>query len=101
MAFEKKILGQLHCPRCNAIAELRVEDYKPGSETVLVFVVCEKCRYRRYNHRTTKKAIRIQGKIDRARIKLEELPEGGIAWNQLLAIINNMEMQKRKAERLV
>jgi hypothetical protein len=82
------------------VAEIRVDGDVPGSNAVLVYLVCPKCRLRRYVMRTTKKVILIQGKLDRARMKLETLEYGSYAWNQLLAIINTMEIQKRKAERI-
>jgi len=101
MSFEKKIVGNINCPRCNAIAELRIDVYKPKSETVLVYVVCDKCKLKRFHHRTTKKVIRLQTKLAKAKKKFYDLPVDSSARDELLAIINHMEGLIRKYERLV
>ena len=58
MAFEKKILERIHCPRCNAKAELRMDVKKTDTKWVLVYVVCETCKLNRYMYTTTRKTVK-------------------------------------------
>lgn len=85
MPFEIKILDKIHCPRCNGMAELRIDQRKTDNEWVLVYIVCPICRLNRYSYTTTLKATKIHAKIknlkskrltpkrDRLIKKLEEL----------------------------
>jgi uncharacterized protein YbaR (Trm112 family) len=69
MAFELKILDIISCPRCNATAELRIDQKKTNSKYVLVYMVCSTCRLNRYSHTTTPKAVKIRGQIKRLKSK--------------------------------
>lgn len=89
MAFEIKVLGKIRCPRCNAMAELRIDQKPPKNNWIFVYVVCSTCRLIRYSHVTTRKSVKLQSKINKlkknvprskaldARItKLEEIKRG-------------------------
>lgn len=65
MAFELKILGTTICPRCNATAELRIDQVKRNSDWILVYVVCKTCRLNRYSHTISKKDFRLLPQLRR------------------------------------
>lgn len=59
MTFVKIVLQELHCPRCNAIAQLRIEEER--DKACLVYIVCNKCRLRQFHSITSRKAITLMG----------------------------------------
>lgn len=92
MAFEMKILGEIHCPRCNAIAELRIDQKPPKNNWVFVYIVCSTCRLNKYSHTTTRKAVKIESQIKR--LKKKSLVSPSISDK-----IKKLEELKRGAER--
>lgn len=57
MPFIQKILREVHCPRCNAIAQERLED----RETYVIIILwCSKCRLERKLGLTTRRALKLK-----------------------------------------
>lgn len=69
MAFEIKVIGRQHCPRCNGIAELRIDQREPVRKLVLVYIVCPVCKLKRYSHTTTRKDVILKSRIKRLKGK--------------------------------
>ena len=63
MAFERKIIEKVSCPRCNAWAELRIDQKKTDNKWILVYVVCETCKLNRYQYTITRKALKQKLRI--------------------------------------
>lgn len=91
MPFELKILDNIHCPRCNGKAELRIDQHKSDSKIVLVYVVCPICRLNRYSHTTTRKAIKIHSKIKKLKKKSVLSPAATQHLKQLEKMMGNTE----------
>ena len=100
MAFEKKILRTLSCPRCNGIAEIRIE--RPAelsdSKRIFLYTTCKTCRLRRYESSTTEKALKYDVEIQKLLLKIENLPVNSSARYNLLAKIENMQRAKARSE---
>jgi uncharacterized protein YbaR (Trm112 family) len=94
MAFELRILDTISCPRCNATAELRIDEKKTNSKYVLVHIVCQTCRLRKYSHTTTHKAVRIHQQI--RKLKSRSMFQGR---RNLARRIEKLEMLEQQAER--
>ena len=94
MAFEKKILDTIRCPRCNATAELRLDQKPPKDNWVFVYIVCPTCRLNRYSHVTTRKAVLLQGRINK-------LKNSGKKGRFISDRISKLEEMKRGAERSI
>lgn len=87
-----KILEKIHCPRCNAIAELRVDQKSPKNNWVFVYIVCSTCKLVKYSHSTTRKAVYLQSRIN----KLRKNTHRSRVLNDR---ISKLEEMKRGAER--
>lgn len=62
MAFTKYILqDKVACPRCNADSQIRVED---KDDFCIVFHSCSMCRYKRSLKITTRRALKLQKRLD-------------------------------------
>lgn len=92
MAFETKILGKISCPRCNAKAELRIDEKPSKNNWIFVYIVCSTCRLKKYSHSTTRKAVYLQSRINKLR---KNTPKSRV-WNDK---IDKLEELKRGAER--
>lgn len=57
MAFKQVVLKEVNCPRCNAIAQERLQDQ---ADRVLVYLCCEKCRLKKHLRLTTRKALKLE-----------------------------------------
>jgi transposase-like protein len=57
MTFIQKILKEVHCPRCNAIAQERLEDRE---ESVIIILWCDKCKLKRNLGITTRRALKLK-----------------------------------------
>jgi hypothetical protein len=68
LAFVQYILRKVNCPRCNAIAQERLEDRE---NAVVIYLWCEKCRLKRNLGITTRKAL----KLKKRQTKLRELAD--------------------------
>jgi len=74
MPFELRILEKIHCPRCNGIAEYRIDHGKKDKNFVTVYIVCPVCRLNRYSHTATFKEIKLTRKIEKLEKRAEEKP---------------------------
>jgi len=92
MAFETKILDTIHCPRCNGMAELRIDQKESPRKWVLVYLVCPICKLNRYSHTTTRKAVKIHSQIKRLKKK-------SVVGRRVQESIRKLEEMKIKAER--
>ena len=70
MAYKRVVLRDETCPRCNAQAQVRVDNERSGR--LLVELVCSKCKLRESRGLTTRKAVDLESKIE----KLQEALEG-------------------------
>ncbi len=64
MAFIQKILREVSCPRCNAIAQERLED---RDRFVIIILWCDKCKLKRNLGLTTRKALRLKKRQQKLR----------------------------------
>lgn len=55
MTFQRNIVKELHCPRCNAIAQLRITD--EHDDSCICYIVCSKCKLRKYYGVLSKKTV--------------------------------------------
>lgn len=60
MPFVRLVIEELHCPRCNAIAQRRIVA-EHGNDCI-VYIVCSKCKLNQYSGITTRKAITLMMK---------------------------------------
>jgi transcription elongation factor Elf1 len=98
MAFEKKVLDNITCPRCNAVAELRIDIKEPSGKMIFVYISCKVCRLVRFHSTTTKKAMKYDKIIKKMIVEMNKYPEKSPARYALLAKINNMKLLKSRAE---
>lgn len=92
--FIQKILREVNCPRCNAIAQERLEDRKAF---VIIYLSCPKCHLEKNLGLTTRKALKIrkrQAKLRELADREKNLP----IKNKLQKQIALLEDQIRKAE---
>lgn len=90
MTFVKVIYGHEHCPRCNAIADLRalpVED----SNMVELRLICPKCRLSKFVKLTTQKAL----KLGREEKKLLTLLERSTSPRRKDAILKKLQQVRK------
>src|SRR3970040_3104392 len=69
MPFIQKILREVSCPRCNAIAQERLEDRE--SATVII-LWCDKCKLKRNLGITTREALKLKKRQQRLRESLSQ-----------------------------
>jgi len=65
--FVQKILREISCPRCNAIAQERLED---RDNAVVIQLVCPKCKLKRNLGITTRKALKLKKRQKKLRESL-------------------------------
>lgn len=97
MSFERKKVGSIQCPRCNAWAELRI-DVKPLKKMIPVYIVCNFCKLIHYHHTVSRKSIPYIGKIQKLEKRLENLPEDSVEAKKIYDIITRMRKKQRRAE---
>jgi len=99
MAYERKIYEKTSCPRCSySQAELRLDIVKPISGRYLVYFVCPMCRLTQYRFSTTKKAVRLQSRIEKLKRALVELDPKTNRARSVRANIAVLINQRRKHE---
>ena len=59
MPFKRNIYGKEHCPRCNAIAALRVHEREDDSPMVELRLDCPKCRLSKLEKVTTRRFLEL------------------------------------------
>jgi len=64
MPFIQKILREVSCPRCNAIAQERLEDRESAT---IIILWCDKCKLKRNLGITTRKALKLKKRQQRLR----------------------------------
>ncbi len=94
MSFIQKILREVHCPRCNAIAQERLED---RDETVIIVLWCDKCKLRRNLGYTTRKALKLKKRQQKLRDLVSQEKSQRIRL-KLLKEIEQLETRIRKSE---
>jgi len=62
MAFQMKILDKINCPRCNAIASLRLDQKHPKNDWIFIYIVCPTCKLSKYSHTIDKKELNLHKK---------------------------------------
>jgi len=95
MAFEQKILNEINCPRCNAIAQERLEDRTEGYAIIILW--CEKCRLRRNLGVTTRKALRLRKRQKRLR-SLVNQTKSPLTKRRMIREIALLDEKIRRAE---
>lgn len=92
--FVQKILREVHCPRCNAIAQERLED---RDEFVIIILWCDKCKLRKYLGVTTRPALRLRKRQTKLRelVSQERNPRIRARVNRQIALLDE---KIRKAE---
>lgn len=70
MTFERLIVAEVSCPRCNARAQLRIGEKR--GKLVVVYTVCNKCKLNKYSGLMTSKSVQL---ISREKSLLRQLEE--------------------------
>ena len=94
MPFIQKILREVHCPRCNAIAQERLED---RDQTVIIILTCDKCKLKKYVGTTTRKALRLRKRQAKLR-DLANQERNRRTRALILKRADELESEIRKAE---
>ena len=68
MTFVRLVVSELHCPRCNAWAQLRIEEER--NTICVLYIVCSKCKLRKYFGITTRRAVTLTMKRQKLTDKL-------------------------------
>ena len=92
--FIQKILREVTCPRCNAIAQERLEDKE---KLVLIYFYCDKCKLRKNMGLTTRKALRLRKRQIELRNSLN-LARSQRDRSRLLRQLELLEGRIRQAE---
>lgn len=74
MAFERKIVQELSCPRCNAWAQLRIEQEREG--VCILYIVCNKCKLRKYSGVLSRKTINLMTQEEKLLKKINLMRQG-------------------------
>jgi len=69
MTFIQRILREVNCPRCNAIAQERLEDRENAT---IIILWCDKCKLKRNLGITTRKALKLKKRQQRLRESLSQ-----------------------------
>lgn len=87
---KRKIISELSCPRCNALSFLKLEETEGETDILMMYHICNKCKYKKFKGTTTYKIIKLENFIK----KLEELKPG----NAMLRVFQKNKIQKLKKE---
>jgi hypothetical protein len=90
-----KVIAKVDCPRCNAIAQLRPENKQ--FDIFAVYLVCSKCRYRKYIGLSTWDVYRNTILIDKLKFWLEKVDDE-LTKSSLRAKIQKLEEVNNKKE---
>lgn len=94
MQFQQKVIRNISCPRCNAIAQERYED---RDKTVIIILWCNKCKLKKSLGLTTRKAIRLRKRQTELR-ELVNQTRNPRTRAILAKRLQNLERQVYKAE---
>lgn len=94
MIGQRLILRELHCPRCNAIAQLRVEEEREVA--CIVYIVCRKCKLTKYYGITTRKAINLMSKEEKL-VEMLSRSKSKSEQQRLLAKLKKIREEIRRA----
>lgn len=61
MPFQKVILSEEACPRCNGDAQRRLEERRG---LLFIYIVCKWCRYRKFVGSTTREIVDLYEKLN-------------------------------------
>lgn len=95
MAFEQIIYGEEHCPRCNAIAQLRAHEHESGY--VNLRLDCPKCKMSKHIKLTTKRFLKLEKKEKKYLSMLQEA-NSAVQRRWLLRMLERTRKQKLVAE---
>ena len=70
MPFKQYILNTVSCPRCNAIAQERLEDREDGY--AIITLECPKCYLKRNLGITTRRALKLKKRQKKLRESLNQ-----------------------------
>ena len=94
MTFIQYVLREVNCPRCNAIAQERIEDRE---RNVIIVLWCDKCKLKRHIGVTTRKALALRKRQTKLR-NLANQTRNPHDRNRLLKQAELLEQQIRQAE---
>lgn len=94
MTFTQFVLREVHCPRCNAIAQERLED---RSDSVIIVLWCGKCKLKRNVGLTSRKALKLRKRQQRLRELLSQA-KSPLARSRLEKEIELLELKISRAE---
>lgn len=92
--FIQKILREVHCPRCNAIAQERLED---KGKFVLIYLWCNKCKLKRNMGLTTRRALKLKKRRSELRDSLNQAKSQRVR-SRILKQLELLERRIRQAE---
>lgn len=95
MTFEQIIYGEEHCPRCNAIAQLRTHNHESGY--VELRLDCSKCKMSKFVKLTTNKFLKLEKKEEKY-LKMLQEAKTGAQRRWLLRMLERTRKQKLIAE---
>lgn len=95
MAFEQIIYGERHCPRCNAIAQLRTHTHESGY--VELRLDCPKCKLSKFVKLTTEKFLKLEKKEEKY-LKMLQETNSGAQRRRLLKMLEDVRKKKNIAE---
>jgi rubredoxin len=99
MAYDRKIYEKTNCPRCSySKAELRLDVVKPTNDRYLVYFVCPICKLSQYRFSTTKKAVKLQSRIEKLQRALMDLDPKSNRARSVRANIGVLLSRRRKYE---
>jgi|SRR3990167_3746991 len=94
MPFIQYILRETNCPRCNAIAQERIED---RNSYAIIIIWCDKCKLKRNVGMTTRRAINLRNRRAKLLKRLDQAKSPGIR-KQINAQIRHLDERIKKAE---
>lgn len=94
MPFIQKILREVNCPRCNAIAQERLEDRE---NSVIIILRCDKCRLTKNLGLTTRKALNLRKRQQKLRKSLNQA-KSPLVQARIQKEINLLDKKIRHAE---
>jgi hypothetical protein len=94
MPFVQKILRERSCPRCNAIAQERLED---RDKSVIIILWCDKCKLKRNLGITTRRALKLKKRQKKLRESLSQA-RNQRTRSSLQARIMRLEEEINRAE---
>jgi len=94
VAFIQKVLKEVNCPRCNAIAQERLEDRE---SSVIIMLWCDKCKLKRNLGITTRKALKLKKRQKKLRELLNHAKNQRVR-SRIQKQIELLELQINQAE---